>query len=349
MKGKWSSGKTAAVIIGSICGGIAMLAVFCIDVFRLSRVIFSYENENYAQGRYGNEGPSGDADSRHSGNSGGAGSRGYDDYGNYGGYDDYGNYDGYGDYDDYGNYDGYGGYNGYGNHDGYGSYGYGSDYGDDYSYGADSEYYEFHDAIREDLSYQVEFEYYDEEFGVGNVRAVTTYPVIYGKGETGVDFSGINSAIQKETEDIREYAAAISEEIVEESYFSFVTDSYVTYMDEEILSIIYVEHGYLDDETYESYVVSINVDMKSGLVMTNSQILDIDDAFAIEFRNRNERQNGEVAGLSMLSDQEITNMLTDDDSLIIFYTPMGMEVGFNYYYGWVTVTYRDYEKYKSHF
>ena len=42
-------------------------------------------------------------------------------------------------------------------------------------------------------------------------------------------------------------------------------------------------------------------------------------------------------------------MLNDDDSLIIFYTPLGMEVGFNYYYGWVTVTYKDYQKYKSLF
>ena len=50
-----------------------------------------------------------------------------------------------------------------------------------------------------------------------------------------------------------------------------------------------------------------------------------------------------------MSDQEITYYLTDSDYLIIFYTPLGMEVGFNYYDGWVTVTYRDYEKYQKKF
>ena len=43
----------------------------------------------------------------------------------------------------------------------------------------------------------------------------------------------------------------------------------------------YVESGYLDGESYENYVISVNVDMESGLAMTNSQILDIDDEFSI--------------------------------------------------------------------
>ena len=120
-------------------------------------------------------------------------------------------------------------------------------------------------------------------------------------------------------------------------------------MDENILSIAYVEYGYLDDEYYESYVISVNIDMESGLALTNSQMLEINDEFSIDFRNRCEKQNGEIEALSMYSDQDITEMLTSDASLIIFYTPMGMEVGFNYYFGWVTVTYQDYQEYESLF
>ena len=42
-------------------------------------------------------------------------------------------------------------------------------------------------------------------------------------------------------------------------------------------------------------------------------------------------------------------MLNSEDELILFYTPIGMEVGFNYYNGWVTVTYPDYLKYQKKF
>ena len=42
-----------------------------------------------------------------------------------------------------------------------------------------------------------------------------------------------------------------------------------------------------------------------------------------------------------------------DMSLIIFYTPLGMEVGFNYQSngssGWITATFNDYAQYKSSF
>lgn len=285
------------MVLGSLCGGIAILAIFCFDIFRMTRVIFSYDSEYRGPDGYGRSQEE-DFDEEDPGS-----------YDNDNGYDDY--------YDDYGE--------GYEN----------------------SEYYEFHDELRDDLLYQVKFEYYDEWFGNDNVLVSMTYPVVYGK--TNADLSGVNNVIQREMEEIKRYTASIADEIPEGSYFSFEADSYVTYMDEETLSVIYVEYGYLDDETYESYVVSVNVDMESGLAMTNSQILDIDDEFSIEFRNRSEKQNGEVGGLSMFSDQEITDMLTDDDSLIIFYTPLGMEVGFNYYYGWVTVTYKDFEKYKSRF
>lgn len=311
MKKNWSSGKTAAVVLGSICAGMILLTVFCVDVFRLARVFFVVENESHVANREEtDEEPESSRDKfkeeltprEDSGSS----SRDKD-------YDD--------SYDDFFGYD---------------------------SYDDESEYYEFHDEIREDLFYQVEFEYYSEEFDNKNVAVSVIYPVVYGK-DSAIDFSGVNNAIQNELGEIKDYTASVAEEFPEDVEFSFEADSYVTYMDEKILSIIYVEDSYIDEESFESYVVSVNVDMESGLAMTNSQILDIDDNFSIDFRNRSEEQNGEIGGLSLYSDQDITGMLTDDESLIIFYTPLGMEVGFNYYYGWVTVTYKDYQKYKSHF
>ena len=317
MGNKWSTGQKTGVIVGSIFAGILLLTVFCIDVLRLASYCFYIEND-YPTARYRQEEPyayRGDSD----------GSDGYD-------FDDYGDYGSYG-YDDYGYGNGY--YDGYGDYD---------------SEESDSgEYYEFHDAIRNDLFYQIDFEYYGEVFGDDNVELSMAYPVIYGKENSSIDAESVNRVIQREVGEIKEYVASVGEELSSDVYFRFDVDCYVTYMDEEILSIIYVESGYLDGDSYENYVISVNVDMKSGLAMTNSQILDIDDEFSIDFRNRSERQNGDVGEISMFSDQDITEMLTDDNSLIIFYTPLGMEVGFNYYYGWVTVTYKDYQKYESLF
>lgn len=212
----------------------------------------------------------------------------------------------------------------------------------------DSQYYDFHNEIKTDLSYQIKIEEFaDPADENGRAMLIGNCPVVscedQGKEER------INNAIHKEIEEVFDYVSQLGDELPEGACFSFEMESYVTYMDEEVLSVIYEEYGYLDDEMYESYVVSVNFDMESGMQLTNSQILDIDDTFSIDFRERNEKQNGEVRGLEYYSDQDITQMLNDDDSLIIFYTPLGMEVGINYYYGWVTVTYPDYKKFSNPF
>ena len=49
---------------------------------------------------------------------------------------------------------------------------------------------------------------------------------------------------------------------------------------------------------------------------------------------------------NVLEYQEITDYF-NSNAVIVFYTPMGMEIGFNYDdgYAWVTATYEDYEDY----
>ncbi len=39
-----------------------------------------------------------------------------------------------------------------------------------------------------------------------------------------------------------------------------------------------------------------------------------------------------------LSDEELINCLKDEKDSVMFYTPVGLEIGFNYDGGWVTVT-----------
>lgn len=172
-----------------------------------------------------------------------------------------------------------------------------------------TDYYEFHDAVRQDLSYQIAFESYADVFGSENAILSIEYPVVLGEKQE--DLEGVNHAIQREVEELKEYVESVSEEIDEETSFFFETESYITYMDEALLSVAYVEYGYLDGEFYESYVVSVNIDMESKMALTNSQLLEINDQFSVDFRNRSQEQNGEISYLYNFTDQEITELLTN--------------------------------------
>lgn len=215
----------------------------------------------------------------------------------------------------------------------------------------EEEYYEFENALQDNLSYQVDFEEYEKDDfettkSQGEASVEFTYPVVSGEV---TNLEGINDAIQKELQVVTDHVASVVEYLDEDEIYRFLGEPYVTYMSEELLSIAYVEYGYLDDDYLESYVVSVNVDMETGMVLDNTQLIRFDDSFSVDFRERCERQNGAIDSLDYMSDQEITSYLQDNDYLIALYTPLGMEIGFNFYDGWVTVTYKDYERYQKQF
>ena len=228
----------------------------------------------------------------------------------------------------------------------YDDYDYDYDY-DDYNYDYDydyDQYYTLHDEIRDDLSYGVEFSYQEYETDYENVDISASMPVVVGEDVTNL--GTINEEIQKEVSRVseffeQEYESHVKEN--EDAYFEAVFEAYVAYMDEDKLSIVYDERIYTDlGGSVE--LVSINVDMKNGVVLENEDMLTIDDEFSVDFRTRSDEQNGEIDYLTYMPDQQITSYL-NSSSLIVFYTPKGMEIGFNYEEGWVTVTYEDYEQY----
>lgn len=225
------------------------------------------------------------------------------------------------------------------------------EYSGEDSYDTDEEYYDFANALRDDLEYSIEFKTslrddFDLGEGQGSAKVEFHYPVVMGNVK---NLDGINQVIQEEIHIVEEHVASSVRYLTAEEVYSFTGEGYVTYMSEDILSVAYVEYGYLNGSYLESYIVSYNIDMQTGMVMNNTHLLGIDDKFSIDFRERCEKQNGTVDSLYYMSDQEITDYLTDEAYLIIFYTPLGMEVGFNFYDGWVTVTYKDYEKYQKKF
>ena len=232
-------------------------------------------------------------------------------------------------------------------------YDYGFNYDYDYDYDSD-EYYTIHSDIKDDLSYQVEMEYYEYEpdFETDNLMLIADYPVISGDEVPNLD--KLNQAVRKELDRVidlfeKDYKKHMQEGENGDGYFIATLAGYVTYMDEDKLSVIYQEEIYSDIGTGMDggvYLICVNVDMKNGVVLDNKEILKIDDAFSVDFRERSDEQNGEIDSLNYMTDQEITKYFNSDD-VIVFYTPKGMEIGFNYEdgYGWVTVTYEEYEEY----
>ena len=217
------------------------------------------------------------------------------------------------------------------------------DYDDDYDYDNDK-YYALHDDIKDNLSYSIDFDYYEYDTDYDNVSILVSYPVIKGKNVPNLD--KLNEAIQDETSFFTEYFEEEYKEYIEkneDSYFDAFSSGYVTYMDEDKISIVFSESLYSD--YYDlAYLYCINIDMENGVVLDNEDMLSIDDDFSVDFRNRSDEQNGEISYLTTMTDQQITDYFNSPD-VIVFYTPQGMEIGFNYEQGWVTVTYDEYEEY----
>jgi hypothetical protein len=124
-------------------------------------------------------------------------------------------------------------------------------------------------------------------------------------------------------------------------------------MDKDMLSVAFMQD--LQCDLYNDYnIYSVNIDMKTGKILKNSDILNIDDSFAKNFRERCITQNGDDTIISKWDDNTLKKALESEDNLILLYTPVGMEVGVNCVQsnksdysdtGWTTVTYKDYEKY----
>ncbi len=229
--------------------------------------------------------------------------------------------------------------------DDYNDYDYGYDDYDEYNYD-DDEYYTLHDDIKENLSYSVEFDYYEYDTDYENVDIMVFYPVISNKDGDIPNLDKLNSTIQSEIDFLVEYFEDEYEEYFTDdgdSYFQASSTGYVTYMDEEKLSIVFSENVY-SDYYNDVFLYSINIDMENGIILDNESMLNVNDDFSVEFREKSDIQNGEISYLTRMSDQEITAHF-DSTDIIVFYTPQGMEIGFNYDEGWVTVTYKDYEQY----
>ena len=121
-------------------------------------------------------------------------------------------------------------------------------------------------------------------------------------------------------------------------------ESFVTYMDEETLSVVVYEYVYLEgDVLYDLYCM--NFDLKTGTLLDNTSIIEVSDELVDAFVDQSIYQNGYTSSVSDYTSEEIADFMRDEDSLILFYTPVGLEIGYNHPNGWVTATLKDYQRF----
>ena len=228
----------------------------------------------------------------------------------------------------------------YENEYGYDDYDDSDDYDDGNEYyepSPDDDYYvELADYLRDDLSYSVEFEEYTHSDFENSVYISVWYAQV--------------SDDVKNSETINEYlmdGALYYASMFEEDYtedLSLEIESFVTYMDEETLSVVVYEYVYLEgDVLYDLYCM--NFDLKTGTLLDNTSIIEVSDELVDAFVDQSIYQNGYTSSVSDYTSEEIADFMRDEDSLILFYTPVGLEIGYNHPNGWVTATLKDYQRF----
>ena len=204
---------------------------------------------------------------------------------------------------------------------------------------ADDEYYvTLANAVRDDLSYRVEWEEYDLRDEETGATASGRYPQLSGGNIPQLD--QLNELIRSEAtyfSSLYEYYRGWQGESV---VYHAESIGYVTYMDEDTLSVV-VQHSLYDQGTTIPEVRAITFRMDTGEVMPPEEMTTVDEELVRQFRARDSYQNGSVDFVENASDEELLQCLSDPDTRVMFYTPVGLEIGFNYDGGWVTVTIKD--------
>lgn len=227
-------------------------------------------------------------------------------------------------------------------YEGDGDFGYGVPYDngqgsgsyDSYVPGPDDKYYiELTDATDRNLSYGVTWQSVSlrPDDPENTCKYDCSYPVLTGKEKEKLALA--NEKIEKIACEYKDHYEDYGEGVL--SY------GYVTYMDEDKISVV-IRHSLNDGKKTDSIIRAVTFRMDTGEVMPHSDMVDTDQYLTYQFRSRNTYQNGEVEFVEKLSDEELLEYLMDENSSIMFYTPVGLEIGFNFDGGWVTVTLKSY-------
>lgn len=228
----------------------------------------------------------------------------------------------------------------YENEYGYDDYDDSDDYDDGDEYyepSPDDDYYvELADYLRDDLSYSVDFEEYTHSDYENSVYISIWYAQV---SDDVTNSDVINEYLM---DGAMYYANMYESDSVTD--LSLEIESFVTYMDEETLSVAVYESVYWDGNVYYD-LYCMNFDLKTGTLLDNTEIVEVSDDLVDAFVDQSIYQNGYTSSVSDYSDEEIADFMRDEESLILFYTPVGLEIGYNHPNGWVTATLKDYQRF----
>ena len=187
--------------------------------------------------------------------------------------------------------------------------------------------------------------------GENNGVYINAYCAYYSLSSDTVDYTDINKALREQS--LCEIYRLLSVKSYPADTYSYTlySDSVITFNNDEILSVAYDTTTYKDTYVDNFYIHGINADVKNGILMDNTKILNFDDSFSQFFVQRSNTQNSYVEAINECTTQELTAVFNNDDALILYFTPLGIEVGVNYNYlyngGWVTVTLNNFDSYLS--
>lgn len=216
----------------------------------------------------------------------------------------------------------------------------------------DGEYYtQFVDWIDESAGYEVNREEYTYQDDTYSIDVSVSYVQIENDGQ-GRDLSYINDFLREDAEyyrEIMEEDSNGSEEIYAD--WTIRCDTYVTYNDEDKVSIIVNEVTDMGGGYKSSNIHAYTIDLYVGKITYSSEMLDYNTEFVDDWVEMSKEQNGHIAADGVEFTKNDLLDFFNSSNCIAFYTPMGMEVGYSYYdyetgiSGWITVTLKDYEQY----
>lgn len=196
----------------------------------------------------------------------------------------------------------------------------------------DDEYYEeIVDATVQDLSYEIEWHglsiYPDDEDRSEYYSATVPYVI-----------SSDRELMEAVNEKIQETACKYQGVYKDYSYGTY-SIGYVTYMGEDRMSVV-MRHD-LEDSDYSNSLYELDAvtfDMSTGQVIPYEDLVQVDMDTVKKFRSQNSLQNDGMDFVDDLTDEELLDYLQNDEDRVVFLTPVGTELGFNFDDGWVTVT-----------
>lgn len=209
---------------------------------------------------------------------------------------------------------------------------------------SDEYYKEITDALRGDLPYGIEWVESDLSRKQEDASFYALYPQLTGDIPNRKE---LNRSIEEAALAYRDYCQFA----IEAAGFSTChvqSFGYVTFMSEDVMSIVFDERIYLN-ETKLPGLCAINIDVRTGTLLSNQEMVSYTDTLTRKFRSQNSVQNGDKMDLSEWPDELIGQLLASEAG-VVFYTPVGLEIGFNYsgtngMSGWVTVTVKNYEQF----